>query len=90
MSLFAPRLNVSKHLKTDRAAIVSDIRTIKHQYDPDERVIKITLELTAQEIREIDLAIQNYVKHMRRSEWVYPELKSVQRLFTKALIKLMS
>lgn len=78
------KLTLAERLKTDRVVELSDIRVIKNQYDPDERVIKITLELTACEIREIELAIENHVKHMNKGNFAYSELKTVQRLLGRA------
>lgn len=89
---FNPTKHVASRLRTDRAISIGDIRTIKHehQYEPDERVIKITIELTAQEIRELELAIENHVKHMRKSHWVYAEIKTMQRTLGAALAKLIN
>lgn len=77
---------LAQRLKTDRVVQLSDIRVITHEsrHEPDERVIKITLELTANEIKELEFAIENHVKHMRKSNWVYSELKTVQRLLGRA------
>ena len=74
---FKPTQHVASRLRTDRAVKVGDIRTIKHesQYEPDEEVIKITLELTASEIRELE---------MDKKQYVYSELKTVQRLLGRA------
>lgn len=89
-----PKINPSRlshQLRTERVVEVGDIRTITHEshYEPDERVIKITLELTVQEIRELEYAIENHVKHMRKSNWVYCELKNVQRLLSRACAALL-
>ena len=77
--LFNPTKHVASRLRTDRAISIGDIRTIKHehQYEPDERVITLTMELSAQELMELELAIENHVKHMRKSDWAYAELKTV-------------
>lgn len=83
---FKPTQHVASRLRIDRAVKVGDMRTIKHesQYEPDERVIEFTLELTASEIRELEYAIQNHVKHMDKKQYVYSELKTVQRLLGRA------
>ena len=86
--LFRPTKHVASRLRTDRAISIGDIRTIKHKHEPDERVITLTMELTAQELMELELAIDNHVKHMRKSNWVYAELKTVHRLLGIALQKL--
>lgn len=86
--LFNPTKHVASRLKTDRAVSIGDIRTIKHQHEPDERVITLTMELSAQELMELELAIENHVKHMRKSNWVYAELKTVQRLLSTGLQRL--
>ena len=88
---FNPTKHIASRLRTDRAISIGDIRTIKHehQHEPDERVIKITMELTAQEIKELEFAIENHVKHMRKSNWVYSELKNVQRLLSRACAALL-
>ena len=88
--LFRPTKHVASQLRTDRAISVGDIRTIKHehQYEPDERVITLTMELSAQELMELELAIENHVKHMRKSNWAYAELKTVQRLLLIGLQRL--
>ena len=80
------KLTLAQRLKTDRVVEVGDIRTITHesQHEPDEKVIKISLELTAQEIRELELAIENHVKHMNKGNFAYSELKTVQRLLGRA------
>lgn len=85
--LFNPTKHVASRLRTDRAVSIGDIRTIKHehQYEPDERVITLTMELSAQELMELELAIENHVKHMRKRNWVYAELKTVQRLLSTGL-----
>lgn len=85
---FKPTQHVAGRLRTDRAISVGDIRTIEHQYEPDERVITLTMELSAQELMELELAIENHVKHMRKSNWVYAELKTVQRLLSTGLQRL--
>ena len=72
---FNPTKHVASRLRTDRAISIGDIRTIKHehqhehQHEPDERVITLTMELSAQELMELELAIENHVKHMRKSYW---------------------
>ena len=86
--LFNPTKHVASQLRTDRAVSIGDVRTIKHQHEPDERVIALTMELTAQELMELELAIENHVKHMRKSNWVYAELKTVQRLLLIGLQRL--
>lgn len=88
--LFRPTKHVASQLRTDRAISVGDIRTIEHehQYEPDERVITLTMELSAQELMELELAIENHVKHMRKSNWAYAELKTVQRLLLIGLQRL--
>ena len=86
--LFNPTKHVASRLRTDRAISIGDVRTIKHQHEPDERVITLTMELTAQELMELELAIENHVKYMRKSDWAYAELKTVQRLLGMALQKL--
>lgn len=88
--LFNPTKHVASRLKTDRAISTGDIRVIKHKHElePDERVISLTMELTAREIIELELAIENHIKHMRKSNWVYAEIKTVQRLLGMALAKL--
>ena len=85
---FNPTKHVAGRLRTDRAISIGDVRTIKHQHEPDERVITLTMELTAQELMELELAIENHVKHMRKSNWVYAELKTVQRLLPTGLQRL--
>ena len=85
---FNPTKHVASRLRTDRAISIGDVRTIKHQHEPDERVITLTMELTAQELMELELAIENHVKHMRKSNWVYAELKTVQRLLSTGLQRL--
>ena len=87
---FNPTKHVASRLRTDRAISIGDIRTIKHehQYEPDERVITLTMELSAQELMELELAIENHVKHMRKSDWAYAELKTVQRLLSTGLQRL--
>lgn len=82
---------LAQRLRTERVVEVGDIRIITHEshYEPDERVIKITMELTVQEIRELEYAIENHVKHMRKSNWVYSELKNVQRLLSRACAALL-
>ena len=85
---FNPTKHVASQLRTDRAISVGDIRTIEHQREPDERVITLTMELSAQELMELELAIENHVKHMRKSNWVYAELKTVQRLLLTGLQRL--
>lgn len=88
--LFRPTKHVASQLRTDRAISVGDIRVIEHEhrYEPDERVITLTMELSAQELMELELAIENHVKHMRKSNWVYAELKTVQRLLLIGLQRL--
>lgn len=86
--LFKPTKHVASRLRTDRAVSIGDIRTIKHEHEPDERVITLTMELSAQELMELELAIENHVKHMRKSNWVYAELKTVQRLLSTGLQRL--
>ena len=87
---FNPTKHAASRLRTDRAISIGDIRTIKHehQYEPDERVITLTMKLSAQELMELELAIENHVKHMRKSNWVYAEIKTVQRLLSKGLQRL--
>lgn len=87
---FNPTKRPASQLRTDRAISVGDIRVIEHehQHEPDERVITLTMELTAQELMELELAIENHVKHMRKSNWVYAELKTVQRLLLIGLQRL--
>lgn len=87
---FNPTKHVASRLRTDRAISIGDIRTIKHehQHEPDERVITLTMELSAQELMELELAIENHVKHMRKSDWAYAELKTVQRLLSTGLQRL--
>lgn len=85
---FKPTQHVAGRLRTDRAISVGDIRTIEYQHDPDERAITLTMELSAQELMELELAIENHVKHMRKSNWVYAELKTVQRLLSTGLQRL--
>ena len=87
---FNPTKHVASQLRTDRAISIGDIRVIKHErgHEPDERVITLTMELTAQELMELELAIDNHVKHMRKNNWVYAELKTVHRLLGMALQKL--
>lgn len=88
--LFRPTKHVASQLRTDRAISIGDIRTIEHEnrYEPDERVITLTMELSAQELMELELAIENHVKHMRKSNWAYAELKTVQRLLLIGLQRL--
>lgn len=88
--LFRPTKHVASQLRTDRAISVGDIRTIEHEnrYEPDERVITLTMELSAQELMELELAIENHVKHMRKSNWAYAEFKTVQRLLLIGLQRL--
>lgn len=90
--IFNPTKHVASHLETDRAIKVGDIRVIKHEHElePDEQVITLTMELTAREIVELELAIENHIKHMRKSNWVYAEIKAVQRLLGMALEKLIA
>ena len=82
--LFNPK-HVASQLRTDRAVSIGDVRTIKHQHEPDERVIALTMELTAQELMELELAIDNHVKHMRKNNWAYAEIKTAQRLLGMAM-----
>lgn len=82
---FKPTKRVASRLRTDRAISIGDIRTIEHEHEPDERVITLTMELSAQELIELELAIENQVKHMRKSHWVYADLKGVQRLLLMGL-----
>ena len=87
---FNPTKHVASQLRTDRTISVGDIRVIEHehQHEPDERVITLTMELSAQELMELELAIENHVKHMRKSDWAYAELKTVQRLLSTGLQRL--
>lgn len=55
---FKPTQHVAGRLRTDRAISVGDIRTIEHQHDPDERVITLTMELSAQELMELELPLK--------------------------------
>lgn len=81
---------LSQQLKSDRALEISEVRTIKHQsrHEPDERVVKITMELTAAEIMEIELALDNHIDRMTKNNWHYGEIKTVQRVLKRALGKL--
>ena len=78
---------LSQKLQSDRILDVSDVRVIvsKHQYEPDEKVAKVTIELSARELVELEVAINQHMKHMRRHDWSYGDLKNIQRVFAKAL-----
>ena len=79
--------HLSHKLRSDRFLAVSDIRTITStsQYEPDEKVIKLTVEVSARELIELELAISHHLKHMRRDAWSYADLKNIQRVFNTAL-----
>lgn len=81
---------LSQQLKSDRVLGISEVRTIKHQnrHEPDERVVKITMELTAAEIMEVEFAIGSHIERMTKNNWNYSEMKTVQRVLKRALEKL--
>lgn len=79
--------NLSRKLRSDRFLAVSDIRTITStsRYEPDEKVIKLNIEVSVRELIELELAISQHMKHMRRDAWCYADLKNIQRVFNAAL-----
>ena len=81
------RLSLKEQVGTDRHIAISEPRVITYpgSRDPDEKVVRIELELTAIEILEIRAAMANHMQGMTNKNYHYSDLRAFQRILEKTL-----
>jgi|25_taG_2_1085351.scaffolds.fasta_scaffold47752_2 hypothetical protein len=89
MSIY--KLNKPKNLKeelgTDREVSISEPRIMQYpnSLEPDEKIIKISLELSFGEILEVRAAMAQHMQSMSWRNYHYQDLRLVQRILDKSL-----